>query len=290
MSQTPKRGLGRGFESLLPTNFDKALLLSPEDRIEKVEIASIAPNPDQPRKHFDQLALEELASSIKTYGIIQPLLVSPKTDGKFIIIAGERRWRASKIAGLTHLPVVIHNRKDLEKLEISLIENVQRVDLNPLETALSIEKLHQQFNLSYLDIGKRLGKASSTVTNTARLLNLPDKAKHALVENKISEGHARQILALTPDTEKQAYLLNTIIQKGWSVRQSEQFVSGVKSGIKEVSKASTRVLNETKETKELSVIYKSLVTIKRTAHGGKLEISYKNESDLARLIKILLKK
>jgi ParB family chromosome partitioning protein len=258
MNQTPKRGLGKGFEALLSSNFDKAMLLSPEDRIQNISLGDIIANPEQPRKHFDQKSLEELALSIKKYGVIQPILVTPDKNNKYLIVAGERRWKASKIAGLEKIPAVVHKRKDLDQLEIALIENVQRVDLSPLETAISIEKLHHQFNLSYEEIGKTLGKAASTVTNIVRLLNLPENAKQALITNKISEGHARQILALTSNNQQQTYLLNSIIRLGWSVRQAEQFVTGVKSGIEEPTKAHSKTIAITKETKLLTKLARSV--------------------------------
>ncbi len=229
MDKPTKRGLGKGFEALLPTDFDKSILLSPEDRIEKIPVDKLYPNPAQPRKYFDDQSLSELAASIKQYGVIQPLLVT-QDNGQYIIIAGERRWRASKIAGLKSVPAVIHKRKELEQIEIALIENVQRVDLTALEQAVSIEKLHEQFNFTYDDIAKRLGKANSTITNIVRLLKLPPRAKEALNKNKITEGHARQILALIGQEEQQEYLLNSIISKKWNVRQAEQYVTSLKTG------------------------------------------------------------
>jgi ParB family chromosome partitioning protein len=288
MNHTQKRGLGKGFEALLPSNFDKAMLLSPEDRIQNLKLSDIITNTDQPRKHFDQALLEELASSIKKYGVIQPILVTPTdVNGQFLLVAGERRWRASKIAKISTIPAVVHKRKELDQLEIALIENVQRVDLSPLETAISIEKLHHQFNLSYDEIGKSLGKAGSTITNIVRLLNLPENAKQALIANKISEGHARQILALSTEIYQQNYLLNSIMKLGWSVRQAEQFVTGVKSGIKEATKAKTMTVAETNETKKLTKIFGRPVTLKRMAHGGKLEISYTDDKDLSRIIRLI---
>jgi ParB family chromosome partitioning protein len=288
MNHTQKRGLGKGFEALLPSNFDKAMLLSPEDRIQNLKLSDIITNTDQPRKHFDQALLEELASSIKKYGVIQPILVTPTDlNGQFLLVAGERRWRASKIAKISTIPAVVHKRKELDQLEIALIENVQRVDLSPLETAISIEKLHHQFNLSYDEIGKSLGKAGSTITNIVRLLNLPENAKQALIANKISEGHARQILALNTEIYQQNYLLNSIMKLGWSVRQAEQFVTGVKSGIKEATKAKTMTVAETNETKKLTKIFGRPVTLKRMAHGGKLEISYTDDKDLSRIIRLI---
>ena len=283
MESVTKRGLGKGFESLLPTDFDKTMLLSSEDRIENIPLTKLDPNPNQPRRHFDDSALSELSQSIKRYGVIQPILVTPEKD-RYTVIAGERRWRASKKAGLKTIPAVVHKRKELERIEIALIENVQRVDLTPLEQALTIEKLHEQFNFTYDDIAKRLGKASSTVTNIVRLLKLPQDAKDALSKSEITEGHARQILAISDYPDQQKYLLSSIIKNGWNVRQAEQFVTSLKTGIKESDKASARTSSETKETKILSKKLNTKVSVRRMAHGGKLEISYKNDEDLNRII------
>lgn len=288
MADKPKaglgRGLGRGFDSLISQDFDKSLLLSSEDRIEKIPVGNLSANPHQPRKNFEEAALAELAASIKRHGIIQPLVVTPTNHGKYIIIAGERRWRASQLAGLTTVPAVVHERQELEQIELALIENVQRVDLSPLEQAVSIEKLHQQFSFSYEDIAKRLGKATSTVNNTVRLLGLPEKAREALAHGKITEGHARSILALKGDTERQDYLLKSIIAHGWSVRQAERFVSSVKQGIKETKEAHKRVQTETPATKKLSKKLGTSVNIRRTAKGGKLEIAFKTDDELDRIL------
>jgi ParB family chromosome partitioning protein len=286
MSQTPKRALGRGFEALISNDFDKSLLLTPEDRIEKIPVGQLGSSPYQPRKHFDETALAELAASIKRYGIVQPLVVTPVKDGVYTLIAGERRWRAAQLAGLKTVPAIIRSSKELEQLELALIENVQRVDLSPLEQALSIERLHEQFSFSYDSIAQRLGKASSTIHNTVRLLRLPEDAREALAAAKISEGHARAILALKGDDTRQAYLLETIQKQGWSVRQAERFVTSVKAGVKEVKKAHDRVQTETPATKQLSKKLKTPVHIRRTARGGKLEITFATDGELDRLIKL----
>ncbi len=286
MSQTPKRGLGRGFESLLPADFDKNLLLTSDDRIEKIDVGKLEPNPYQPRKHFEESALDELAGSIKRHGVVQPLVVSPAKDGTYVLIAGERRWRAAKKAGLKEVPAVIRTGKELEQLEVALIENVQRVDLGPLEQAVSIERLHEQFNLSYDDIAKRLGKATSTVHNSVRLLRLPDDAREALATGKISEGHARAILALKGDAARQTYLLKAIQEQGWSVRQAERFATSVKAGTKDVKKTREHVATETPATKQLSKKLGAPVNIRRTAKGGKLEITFKTDDELARIISL----
>jgi ParB family chromosome partitioning protein len=285
MSQTPKRGLGRGFESLLPADFDDSILLSAEDRIQKIPVGKLEPNPYQPRKHFDDAALKELSDSIKRHGVVQPLVVTPGKDkGSYTLIAGERRWRASKLAGLKEVPAIVRSHKELEQLEVAIIENVQRIDLSPLEQAVSIERLHEQFNMGYDEIAKRLGKASSTVQNTVRLLGLPEAAQGALAERKISEGHARAILALKGDTERQSYLLKTITEQGWSVRQAERFVTSVKAGTKDVRKTHEHVSTETPDTRRLSKKLGAPVNIRRTAKGGKLEIAFRSDDELARLI------
>jgi ParB family chromosome partitioning protein len=284
MSQTPKRGLGRGFESLLPADFDKSILLTAEDRIEKIPVAKLQPSPFQPRKHFDEAALAGLAASIKRHGIVQPLVVTPGAKDGYTLIAGERRWRAAKLAKLDTVPALVRTSKELEQMELALIENVQRVDLSPLEQAVSIERLHEQFSLSYDEIATRLGKANSTVNNTVRLLRLPGDARDALAAGKISEGHARAILALKGDAERQAYLLQTIISQGWSVRQAERFVSSVKAGTKDVRKTHEHVATETPATRKLAKRLGAPVNVRRTARGGKLEIGFSSDDDLDRLL------
>lgn len=282
------KGLGKGLESLIPTDFDPSLLIDSNDRVQNLFISDIVANPDQPRKAFDEQALDELASSIKRYGILQPLIVSPH-DGGYIVVAGERRWRAAQIAGLTKLPVIVRKPKQLEQLEIALIENVQRVDLSPFEQAVSIEKLHSQFNISYSEIAQRLGKAVSTVNNIVRLLQLPNKAIEALQHNKISEGHARAILALKADPTAQAQLLRSIIDHGWSVRQAEQFVVGIREGVKPKAASSSRLATTTPGTQKLSQSLHTPVSVRRTAKGGRLEIHFKDDTELEKLINQLLR-
>jgi ParB family chromosome partitioning protein len=286
---TKKSGLGKGFESLLPQNFDKTILLNENERIVKLGFDKISAHKDQPRKAFDQTTLDELAASIKVHGILQPLIVSPIGGDKYIIVAGERRFRAAKQAGLKDVPVVIRTAKELERLEIALVENVQRVDLSVLEQANSIEKLTQQFNVSVQEIAKRLGKAPSTIGNMVKLLQLPDKAKKALNKNLISEGHARSIYALHEFPEKQEKLLNNIIKFGWSVRQAEAFVVANKKEGKDEEAVKRHMITETNETKALSKLVAAPVSIRRMAKGGKLEISFTSDDDLDRLINQLLK-
>jgi ParB family chromosome partitioning protein len=285
MSTSVKSGLGKGFESLIPTDFDSSIVDGSE-RIKQIAIDQIIANPDQPRHNFDTNALEELASSIKRYGILQPLVLTKKGTG-YEIIAGERRWRASKIAGKKTVPAIIRSHEELEKLEVAIIENVQRVDLSPLEQARSIHKLHDQFSMSYADIAGRLGKAPTTVNNIVRLIALPEEAKEALEKNKISEGHARSILALKGDDELQKQLLDSIIKYGWSVRQAEQFVLGSKRGNKTKSKIQRQMATQTDETKKLSDRLKTKVTIRRSANGGKIELHFTDDKDLKRIVSSL---
>ena len=283
MSAQASRGLGKGFDSLLPTDFDSTVLLEPEERIQKLSIDSLTANPHQPRTTFDAQALKELSESIKRYGVLQPLVVTPNGDDSYYIVAGERRWRASKLAGLQTVPAIVRSSKELDQLEIALIENVQRVDLSPMEQALSIQRLHDQFNLGYDTIAQRLGKATTTVANIVRLLGLPQAAQIALKEQQITEGHARAILALK-DPQLQADLLDQLVKNGWSVRQAERYVTAHKQGVKDRTKVSERVQTSTPETEKLTKTLKVPVAIRRTAKGGKLEISFKNDDELKLII------
>lgn len=257
-----KKGLGKGFGSLLPDNFDKSLLLGKDERVQKILIQDIKADPTQPRKSFDEASIDELAQSIKRYGILQPLVVTEADGSTFVIIAGERRFRAAKIAGLTHVPVLVRSIEELERLEIGLIENMQRVDLSPLEQALSIARLHEQFNMTLQDIAVRLGKAHTTVVNTVRLLQLPDFATDALTEGSISEGHARAVLALKDSSSLQKQLVSHVINDGWSVRQAEAFVKRVKS-----AKAPAKL------HKIDSKKYEKTAQIFKTKYGGNAKIA-----------------
>jgi len=287
VSTVKKSGLGRGFDALIPQDFDKSLLFDDQERIQKIAVEDLEPNPDQPRQHFDRQALEQLADSVKQYGIIQPLVVTPVATGKYAIIAGERRWRSAQMAGLAKVPAVVRTTKELERLEIAIVENVQRVDLSPLEQAVSIERLHQQFNMTYEAVAKRLGKGTSTVNNIVRLLQLPEAARTALHEQKISEGHARAILALKGQPEKQADLLARILKNDWSVRQAERYVVSIKEGFKDTKATKQRMQTETPATKQLSKKIGAPVHIRRTARGGKLEISFKSDDELNAVLDLL---
>lgn len=279
--------LGRGFDSLIPQNFDASLLVNEGERLQKIAVTELLANPEQPRVHFDEEELKGLAQSIKEHGILQPLVVTPNGD-KYYIIAGERRWRAAKLAGLSSVPAVVRTLEQLQRVELALVENVQRVNLSPLEQAASIVALNEQFNLDFDVIGSRLGKASTTVRNTARLMQLPEAAKQALRDKKITEGHARAVLALA-DEKDQLKLLEQIIKNGWSVRQAERYVVAHREGATSVGSATKRVATTSPQTKKLSDTLKTPVTLKRMAKGGKLEIVFKSDADLTRILKLISK-
>lgn len=289
-NNSKSRGLGRGFDTLIPKNLDTVSLLNQGERIQNLLITDLERDKNQPRTQFDTEAITELAESIKLYGIIQPLVVTPLEHNKYEIVAGERRWRAAKKAGLERVPVIIRSTKTQEKLEIALIENVQRVDLSPLEQAISIEKLHQEFNITYVDVAARLGKAPTTINNIVRLLHLPKSAREALQTGRITEGHARAILAIKNQPKKQEELLRLITLKHWTVRQAEQFVVTLKkSGQNSVtgSEVQTRMATKTPATEKLSKKLNTEITLKRTAKGGRIEINFKDDNHLGQLLKQL---
>ena len=292
---SPKRGLGRNFDSLLPTElvsqeFDPTATQDEKvSELRQLTLSEIAPDANQPRKHFDETALHDMALSIKEHGILQPLIVAPGDSG-YVIVAGERRWRAAKLAGITRVPALVRTLNNQHKLEISLIENVQRRDLNPLETATAYLKLRDQFNLKLEEISQRVGgKSIGVISNTIRLLALPEAAKQALLGQDISEGHARQILALEADPPMQTVLLKSILTSGWSVRRAEQFVIGYKKGERGHKKTAAVKSTQTENalTKKLATRLKTQVRIKTTAKGGQLIILFKDELELKQIVKSL---
>jgi len=266
---------------LISEDLDRAILTEDNERVQKLLIQDIVPNPDQPRREFDQTALDEMAKSIEQHGVVQPIIVVRHGEA-YRIVAGERRWRAAQLAKLTHLPAIVRSMKELEEIELSLIENIQRVDLSPLEQALSVYKLQQQFNLGLDEIAKKLGKAPSTVSNLSRLLQLPDDAREALRAGKISEGHARAILSLKGLSDKQAELLSSILNNGWTVRQAEQFATAAKEGAS-ADAAKNRTASETELTRQVGKRLGTKVQIKHTAKGGQLIIRFNSDDDLQRI-------
>ena len=273
-------GLGKGLDALFGPAPEEEQIKE-DDTLKNLKITEVEPNRDQPRKNFDQESLEELAESIKEYGLIQPIVVTKK-DGYYSIIAGERRWRASKLAGLTEIPAII--REDDEKInsEISLIENMQREDLNPYEKAVGIRTLIDNYGLTQEEVAKKLGKGRSTIANMVRVLNLEPRVLEMAKNGKISEGYCKALLAIT-DPEKQYRTAIQMLERGSTVRQVEK-------------KAKTK---ETKEEQERNhILYKSIednfqsffgskVRLDAGKRRGKIIIEYTSNDDLERILNII---
>ncbi len=290
-----KKGLGRGFSSLIPTDmlldeqFDPTLGIDNQiSKLKELNIEDIIADPEQPRRHFDEKALNDLANSIKIHGILQPIVVV-KNGNKYIIVAGERRYRASKLAKLDKIPAIIRDLSDQNRLELSLIENLQRADLNILETATAYLKLRQQFNMTAEQIGERVGgKSSSSVLNTLRLLKLPDEVKKYIYTGELKEGQARPLLQL--DEKTVLKILPKIIKEKWSSRKVEQFLVQYKKSLEsnEKPKKDKIIMPFEQTSKRLTARLKADVNIKTSARGsGQIVIKFKNEEELKRIEEIL---
>lgn len=284
-----RTGLGKGLESLIPTG-GKTLPVSTGAQVGGVQqaaVESIQPNPRQPRIHFKEAELAELAASIREHGVIQPLIVSPKSDGTFILIAGERRWQAAQKAGLRTVPVITRQASNQELLEIALIENVQRADLNSMEEAEAYRQLVEEFGLSHDAVAKRVSKSRVAVTNTIRLLGLADVVKQALVDGIVTEGHARALLALS--TQKaQASALQTVVNLSFNVRQTEEYVRKL-SGQKPVkAKKPVRSADVNDVEKRLQRSLGTKVALKHGKKGGTVTIYYYSGEELDALLEKLI--
>ncbi len=275
-----KKGLGRGFESLIPTDLvDEAFdPTSSEDskvsKLVELKVADVVRDEDQPRKEFNEEALQELADSIREHGVLNPIVVVRKGD-QYQIVAGERRWRASKIAEQETIPAIVRTLDAQNKLELSIIENAQREDLNPIELATAYAKLKEQFNLSNEEIAKRVGKKTTTIVNTMRLLKLPDEAKTAMREHNIGEGPMRPLISLPPEEIHE--ILPKMIAGGWSSRKVEQYVAENK---KKSSLIATKVNQYLKEEARLSRAYNCEVKIR----GRSVTLSTKDDTEFKRLL------
>jgi len=292
-----KKGLGRGFSSLIPTEMiidekiDSELGLEyDKSQLKELKISDISPDPEQPRRHFNKGKLEELANSIRIHGVLQPIVVVRKSS-KFLIVAGERRYRASKLVGLEKVPAVVRELSDQNRLELSLIENIQRDNLNVLEMAEAYSKLREQFNLTAKEIGERVGgRSESAVLNTLRLLKLPQIVKDYIVSGDLKEGQARPLLKIDEETIKK--ILPKIIEENWSSRKIEQFLVNYKKQIEESKKVEPKKVNNPfeKTVKHISKKLSADVDIKTSARGsGKIVIKFKSEEELKRLEEILSK-
>ena len=277
-------GLGKGLDALFgPTPEEEKL--KDDDVLKNLKITEVEPNREQPRKNFNQEALEELAESIKEYGLIQPIVVTEK-DGYYCIIASERRWRACKLAGLEEIPAIVREDDERKNKEIALIENIQREDLNPFEKALGIKNLMESYNLTQEEVAKKLGKGRSTIANSIRVLNLEPRVLELAKQGKISEAHCKLLLAIT-DPEKQYLTAIDIIERGTTTRELEQTNKEINK--KQISK---------EELKKINILYKDIEntfqgffgTKVKMAPGkkrGKIIIEYASNDDLERILNII---
>ncbi len=285
----PKTGLGRGFESLIPIDlldesFDPMAGDHSTSELRHIKLTEIAANPSQPRRHFDEAALNELAESIKIHGVLQPIVVVPK-NGKYEIVAGERRFRASKIAGLASIPALVRSVSGQHKLELALIENIQRRDLNALETAAAYAKLRNEFNLSLEEIGQRVGgKSVSAISNTLRLLKLPKIVHKAILSGELTEGQARPLV--DHDEKQIEKLLPRIIAEKWSARDIEAAMRSAKTVRKQPSKRDT--VRYESLASNIAKRYKTKARIETGTRGGKIVFVFRDDEDLKRLTDELL--
>lgn len=285
-----RKGLGKGLDALIPggksstpvvTSSSKA---SGDGGVQHVAVESIKRNPRQPRVHFKDEELNELAASIREHGVIQPLIVSPKNDGTFILIAGERRWQASQRAGLKTVPVVTRQANNQELLELAIIENVQRADLNPLEEAEAYRQLVEDFGISKEKVGDRVGKSRVAVTNTIRLLELPEAIKQAIADERITEGHGRALLGLSTQKAREA-AFKTVLNQSLNVRQTEELVRKL-AGLRpvKVRKAASNA-DVIDVEKRLQRSLGTKVALKHGKNGGTVTIYYYSDEELDALIK-----
>lgn len=291
-----RNGLGKGLDSLIPPSTMKAVKPKEENSSETksgeqlIKITKIEPNRNQPRTNFEEDSLIELADSIKQFGILQPLIVQKKDD-YYEIIAGERRWRAAKIAGLKEVPVIIKDFSKQEVVEIALIENIQRENLNPIEEALAYKRLLTEFSLKQDEVAERVSKSRTAVTNSMRLLKLNEKVQQMIIDDMISTGHARALLAID-DKEQQFILANKIFDEKLSVRETEKLIKNIKNPKK--------VVEEKAEVQNASFIYKDLeekmkmhmgtkVNINQKKNGkGKIEIEYYSNEELEHIFEMIM--
>ena len=294
-----KKGLGKGLDSLITDNnsmksvTSEKTVESKEDAAAKsgvqvMKINEVEPNRDQPRKNFDEDALLELSDSIKQFGVLQPLLVRKRKD-YYEIIAGERRWRSAKLAGVKEVPVIVKEYTDQEILEIGLIENIQRENLNPIEEAIAYKRLLEEFNLKQDEVAERVSKSRTAVTNSMRLLKLSDKVQQMIIDDMISTGHARALLAID-DPELQYTLANKIFDEKLSVRETEKLVKEIKNPKKPKEKkpvANSFIYQDLEE--KMKSVFGTKVSIASKGKGkGKIEIEYYSDDELEHLFDMMM--
>lgn len=288
-----KRALGRGIEALIGQDDEAA---RPSQELEKdittLPLRKIRPNPDQPRKHFDEDALRELTESVRSQGLIQPIVVDQESEeGLYTIVAGERRFRAARMAGLSEIPVIIRSFTREEQLEIALVENIQREDLNPIEEAEAYRQLMDAFNLSQDGVAKKVGKKRSTVANSLRLLKLPEEMRESLVTGELSAGHARAILSVINPAD-QRILYGRILKEGLSVRETEDQAGALNKGMRATGRKEDHPqVQRAPEIRDIEEKFLNALGTKVSVRGslkkGKIEIAYYSMDDLERLYDII---
>ena len=295
-----KGGLGKGLDSLIPETIktsqpekerivEKVVEKIVEKPVElKVKISKVGPNKEQPRKQFDEDALVELSDSIRQFGIIQPLIVQEK-NGFYEIIAGERRWRAAKLAGLKEVPVIVKKYTDIEVVEISLIENIQRESLNPIEEAVAYKRLLEEFHLKQDEVAERVSKSRTTVTNSMRLLKLDERVQQMVIDDMLTTGHARALLGIE-DPELQATTAARVFDEKLSGREVEKIVKDIQKGKTEKKKETVvQDFIYTDLEEKMKAVIGSKVSINQKPKGnGKIEIEYYSKDDLERIIDLIL--
>lgn len=294
-----KRGLGKGIGALFGNDIEETDIVAQDihqinendkEKVTSLKLAQIEPNKEQPRKNFDEEKLQQLADSIKQHGVIQPIIVKDLNNGYYQIVAGERRWRASRIAGITEIPAIIRTYDELATMQIALIENLQREDLNPIEEALSYKALLDDFALTQEKVSEQVGKSRSAIANTIRLLSLPKQVQKLLEEGAISGGHARAILSVTSE-EGKLQLAEKIIENELNVRQAEQLAKALNAQKQEQEPAQPQTsafdLQLQGIQKRMSDLLGTKVKILNGAKKGKIEIEYYSANDLERVLKLL---
>lgn len=281
-------GLGKGLSALISEETMNSVTAS-GGYIPNLPVSKIVANPYQPRVEFQPEKLVELADSIREHGVIEPLLVSKKNNGTYELIAGERRWRAAQLAGIPTLPVVVRESSPQEMLELAVIENVQREDLNPLEEAMAFDQLAKVFSMTHEDIAKKIGLSRPAVANKIRLLGLPEEIKRGLLEGKISEGHARALLGLT-SVEQIIATYKLVLRDHLSVRALEELVRRLNKGHTKQPKKNGRILDqETIEIeKKLKGMFGSNVSVSRSGKGGKITIPFASDNDFHKVVSQLI--
>ena len=286
-----KRGLGRGLDALIQSaKEEEAPAGGAGAAVRTLPIGNLKPNRLQPRSYFNETAIEELSESIKAQGVVQPIVVAPDPDGSYSIIAGERRWRAARRAGLDEVPVVVREvADDRERLELALVENLQRSDLYPLEEAEAYQALQEKFGLSQEEVATRVGKARTTVTNSLRLLKLPEEVRELLRDGRLTAGQARPLLTL-PTTEEQIDLALRAVTEGLSARDLERLTAPPKEAPAPAKKPAKPDVHSAAAEEKLTRRLQTRVEIRRRGKGGDLRIHFHNEEELMRLYDMLMER